>query len=937
VRNQLPFGAEIKHACLDSGASCIAFNTEDLFRPKEATKYMKNNEETVTIADGSQMSIDGRGYVGGMQAILLRRLPMNLLSVSTLNDAGFDIIWKKVNQWRPNTDHYGSPMRPGIYKDGRLVARIKRKNNLYLVELSETLLSGEHGQRTGGESAMAIRFRDRGSAKVKNADIDWTTLHGKMMHYSSQSLRKSTDGEGNVRALYNGKPIATNIGENAEENCVTCVQGNLNGAKLLRREQPRVAKLGELITVDIKGPVKGGNFDGTGEYVLVAIDEATKTIFAKILRNKSDAAAALRGFIETTTLEWAHDARNGEFKGPKSIKRIHSDGGAEIQSATLKEVAKRHGIHLSTTTPYTSDANAVVERTIQRLEKMAKRALLHAGLGVQFMIHGLIHAAQTLDLLPTTVTDPENGKYYARMSPYEARTGKLPDLRQLWTFGCTVYFHVSPKMSTAPRKGAGINARSGLGMTYDDKVGSPHTLYLRVWVPSRRQWFTPMRFRAIEEFPSAEEMIRNTRATAIESALASDDKRDRSKTKKELIDKEAYDPISGLWYKFIKRGNEREDRITGEAILGRTAQARTTGDEVKEHDRRQFEIDQATALWQETKQRGYVRTSLGDGIQRSIVTMRQTEHGEMIEAPAVQSFERKDGKELEMRLDHPEPRIEQTPTMERVPTDEKNDKTLALRKGGTTRGPNSGTENTTRGQEKKLTTSSQAQQRPQQSRAGRIRRPNKTLQDFLASLHNGVTTEGRATQIEAYVEKQQADETTWAKRRKAEALLMATQTGWKAEQELTGSETEYDQQREWRQLVNELVDTPLRMEELSMQEVQAAHRLMLTKTTSFPNIEQFRSCKGLMKMKEGEVKEKWRAAMWKELKGLVDMQTFAPEFTPVHKAPTGKVIRSMVIASNKEDNERGVVYKVRIAGMGNLISEDDYRSTYAPTGSITTF
>ena len=135
------------------------------------------------------------------------------------------------------------------------------------------------------------------------------------------------------------------------------------------------------------------------------------------LRQKSDTLEATEKFL-------ADAAPYGK------VKRLRSDNGGEFISQGFKTLLRKHAIRHETSAPYSPHQNGTVERAWRSIFSMARCLLLEANLP-KFL---WTYAVMTAVYIRNRCFNSRSEK-----TPYEALTGKQPNLSKMHVFGSPCY------------------------------------------------------------------------------------------------------------------------------------------------------------------------------------------------------------------------------------------------------------------------------------------------------------------------------------------------------------------------------------------------------------------------------------------------------------------------------------------------------------------
>jgi hypothetical protein len=118
------------------------------------------------------------------------------------------------------------------------------------------------------------------------------------------------------------------------------------------------------------------------------------------------------------------------------VVRYHSDGAKELSGKEIKQLLDSHGIQQTTSTPYTAQENAFIERHFGMEQEATVAMMMYA----RFLPKSLWFLAKqcynyVYALLPTQTAK-------GRMSPTEYLTGVTPNLEHLKVFGSKAFVNI---------------------------------------------------------------------------------------------------------------------------------------------------------------------------------------------------------------------------------------------------------------------------------------------------------------------------------------------------------------------------------------------------------------------------------------------------------------------------------------------------------------
>ena len=249
------------------------------------------------------------------------------------------------------------------------------------------------------------------------------------------------------------------ISERDEEHrirCGACVQGKQYGIPSRDPMTRATTKLG-LIHIDLGG---GGNITpsvGGAKYYMIITDDLTRYRWVYFLKYKSEASERLKDFAT-----WIENQEG--FK----IKRVRSDGG-ELDSTRTRQWSAERGIQWEYTVPYAPDQNGVSEPSMRTVMSKTPTAIIDNHLNESLW-------AEVMNTIVYLTNRSPSKSVAGGCTPYEAWTGKKPDLGHLRMIGCTAYIHISK------HKGK-LQPRSWKGQF----IGYVSDGIYKIWDPERKQ------------------------------------------------------------------------------------------------------------------------------------------------------------------------------------------------------------------------------------------------------------------------------------------------------------------------------------------------------------------------------------------------------------------------------------------------------------------
>ena len=261
-----------------------------------------------------------------------------------------------------------------------------------------------------------VHEHDSGSANSAVETITVMELHRRMGHIAPSVARRLAEN-----GLVSGVKVDLSSGENVF--CESCVYAKATRKPIAKERQGERAKefAGEVHT-DLWGPAPVETFGGRRYYISFT-DDKTRLTYLHLLRQKSEALAAYKGFES-----WCQTQHGAH------VKVLHSDRGGEYLGKEFIMHLKAAGTEQKLTVHDTPQHNGVAEhlnRTL--LEKV--RAMLHdSGLPRSLWGEAVRHAIWLKNRTPTKALDGG--------TPLEAATGKKPDLTNVRAWGSRILVRV---------------------------------------------------------------------------------------------------------------------------------------------------------------------------------------------------------------------------------------------------------------------------------------------------------------------------------------------------------------------------------------------------------------------------------------------------------------------------------------------------------------
>ena len=220
-------------------------------------------------------------------------------------------------------------------------------------------------------------------------------------------------------------------GRNYFHRCESCMKGKVVSAKKNKQTLTTTTERGQQFHMDF-GFVRGSKYkavnekgkivtskDGYNSYLII-VDAFTRYTWIFLSATKEPPLDIVRSFLD----------RNGIKHG--SFRQVRCDQGGELsRSSRFRQVVQECGYSIEPTSADNSSQNGVAERPNRTFGNMMRSMLLNAGLGPEYWSYALLQSVFIKNRLP-------HQHHNNMKTPFEAFTGRKPNLRGLRVFGSRV-------------------------------------------------------------------------------------------------------------------------------------------------------------------------------------------------------------------------------------------------------------------------------------------------------------------------------------------------------------------------------------------------------------------------------------------------------------------------------------------------------------------
>ncbi len=239
-------------------------------------------------------------------------------------------------------------------------------------------------------------------------------LHKRLTHIKCSGLKR-LDATKELRLTKEQRTILNSINKIP---CVECDNAGLHAAPVKAQSTHPLEKTRGVAYVDLHGPLimsRGGAI-----WILALRESWSGVLVVTFPKNKGESARmALKEAILIMV-------RVYEVK----LQTLRSDRGTEFISYEMSQWLISLGIRPSPTDPESSKRNGMVEVVWRIVVPRAKTMLATANMQKHYWADAVSYAAKVLNMVPSRTRDMK--------SPIQLLTGKKPDLKRIYPWGCLV-------------------------------------------------------------------------------------------------------------------------------------------------------------------------------------------------------------------------------------------------------------------------------------------------------------------------------------------------------------------------------------------------------------------------------------------------------------------------------------------------------------------
>jgi len=374
---------------IDSGCSKSIFqNKNDLTDYVNSIKRISTADaEANDLLSPGNGSLQLNGYLKLQKVLHCPTVSLNLLSVSQLADLNLIIIF----------DKYKCEVRR--IENNELVLRGKREGNIYVYNRPTDTAMVTQGKLTATRTVL---------------------FHRRMGHINYGDLR-------HLEHISEGVLLDKSTVE--PPLCLSCLNSKCT-RRHFQKSESHAKRYGDLTHSDIcfiNVPTVVGNFI----MFILFVDDATRWISCYLLKNKSDTEDAFKDY-DAIMLN----------RSKRHCQILRSDNDNVYFNKGVESYCQMHGILQQSSTIYTSQQNGRAERPNRTIVEMAHAMLSEANLPLSYWGFAVLYAVYIKNRSPHSALN--------RITPYQAKTGQLPDLSSIRVFGSSAYTLIPKEKRKGP-------------------------------------------------------------------------------------------------------------------------------------------------------------------------------------------------------------------------------------------------------------------------------------------------------------------------------------------------------------------------------------------------------------------------------------------------------------------------------------------------------
>jgi len=366
-----------------------------------------------------------------------------------------------------------------LCKEG-LTGRFNDKKMYYLDKLGNTIIEATEKGGVYVLDKIAATYNDRGELEEISTGyaLNHQVVEGEQDEASNSDLEEQDKNVVETYQLYHRRFAhlgAAKIGaihkmttrakpvKVAKCECEVCQETKM--IKRKGRVADRAESPFERVSVDTCGPFPASREGFT--QALIIKDDYTRMSWMIPIRDRKDCPEQLRLWRIKVERQSGH-----------RLKAVRIDNASELIKH-FQNIGREFGIEVQTTVPHTSTQNGLVERENQQIQADSRALLKDAKMPPEFWVDACqagVYIRNRIGSGPTVNDHP--------ISPYEAFTGKVPDVDHIRVWGCKVHSYMERESIPKGFRRDKLMDKSRIGV-FIGYVADTSKQFL-VWAPDRR-------------------------------------------------------------------------------------------------------------------------------------------------------------------------------------------------------------------------------------------------------------------------------------------------------------------------------------------------------------------------------------------------------------------------------------------------------------------
>ena len=159
------------------------------------------------------------------------------------------------------------------------------------------------------------------------------------------------------------------VSKNKDECCIVCELAKFTRKKFDKIRE-RATRVGQIIHVDLIGPITPETTYTKKKYILLVVDDYSRFMQVFVMKTKDETSIMMDEALREIC---------SKYPGPGQFDIVRCDMGGEYESGDFREVLKKYGASPQFAEAAVHEHNATSERHIRTLEDRIRALLFESG------------------------------------------------------------------------------------------------------------------------------------------------------------------------------------------------------------------------------------------------------------------------------------------------------------------------------------------------------------------------------------------------------------------------------------------------------------------------------------------------------------------------------------------------------------------------------